>query len=115
MGLLVLIGTFDLLNDSGPKMKYTSLSIVSEGLKEKEYFDILDDLQDYYNQTQPYSKEEVEQYFLKKNPHWSEALNLLKREDISTLSLKPVGAYIACRQLKKLAGEDVSIDVFYKK
>lgn len=37
-----------------------------------------------------------------------------QREAISTLSLKPVGTYIACWQLKKLSGEDISIDIFYK-
>lgn len=95
-------------------MNYTSLSITCDGLKKNGYYDISDDVQAYYNQTQPYTVEEVKRYFLDKNPHWHEALDLLGLDDITSLRLKPVGVYIACRQLKKLAGEEISIDIFYK-
>ena len=58
--------------------------------------------------------EEVEQYFIAKNPHWQDALSLLKREDIRSLRLKPVGVYIACRQLVKFTGDELSLDIYYK-
>lgn len=112
--LITIVDIFGLQNKLEPKMNYTSLSLISDGLKEKGYSDISADLQGYYNQTQPYTTEEVKQYFFDKNPHWHEALDMLGRDDITSLRLKPVGAYIACRQLKKLSGEDVSINIFYK-
>lgn len=112
--LITVVDIFGLQNKLEPKMNYTSLSITCDGLKKTGYYDISDDVQAYYNQSQPYTAEEVKRYFWDKNPHWREALDLLGRDDITSLRLKPVGTYIACRQLKKLAGEEISIDIFYK-
>ena len=111
---ITLIELFDMMNYPAVKMKYTTLSTISDGIKKSGYSDFADDLQDYYDQTQSYTIEEVEQYFFDKNPRWHEVLDLLGRDDIASLRLKPVGSYIACRQLKKLAGEEISIDIFYK-
>lgn len=96
------------------RMKYTTYSTVCEALEKQGYSDILEDIHDYYNQTQPYTKEEVEQYFIAKNPHWQDAFSLLKQENIRYLYLKPVGIYIACRQLVRLTGEEVSLDIYYQ-
>ena len=93
---------------------YTTFSSVCDGLAKRGFSDIVDDIHDYYNQTQPYTKEEVEQYFIAKNPHWQDALSLLKREGIRSLRLKPVGVYIACRQLVKFTGDELSLDIYYK-
>lgn len=111
---ITLIELFGMMNYPEVKMKYTTLSTISDVLKKSGYSDFANDLQDYYDQTQPYTIEEVEQYFFDKNPRWHEALDLLGRDDIASLRLKPVGTYIACRQIKKLAGEEISIDIFYK-
>lgn len=112
--IMTLNEIFDLVNYPEIKMKYTTFSSVCDGLAKRGFSDIVDDIHDYYNQTQPYTKEEVEQYFIAKNPHWQDALSLLKREDIRSLRLKPVGVYIACRQLVKFTGDELSLDIYYK-
>lgn len=112
--IMTLNEIFDLFNYPEIKMKYTTFSSVCDGLAKRGFSDIVDDIHDYYNQTQPYTKEEVEQYFIAKNPHWQDALSLLKREDIRSLRLKPVGVYIACRQLVKFTGDELSLDIYYK-
>ena len=105
---------FDLMHYPEIRMKYTTYSTVCEALEKQGYSDILEDIHDYYNQTQPYTKEEVEQYFIAKNPHWQDAFSLLKQENIRYVYLKPVGIYIACRQLVRLTGEEVSLDIYYQ-
>ena len=112
--IMALNEIFDLVNYPAIKMTYTTFSSVCDGLAKQCFYDIIDDIHYYYNQTQPYTKEEVEQYFISKNPHWQDALCLLKREDIRSLRLKPVGVYIACRQLAKFTGDELSLDIYYK-
>ena len=110
---LLIIDAFGLLEYPDIKIKYTTLSNVCTGLSNHGYTDVIEAFHDYFNETQPYTKEEVEQYFINRNPHWREALDFLKRDDITSLRLKPVGTYIACRQLTKLTGNEVSLDIFY--
>lgn len=105
---------FGLLKYPEISIQHTTFSSVCQGLEEQGFCDIVEDMHDYYNQSQPYSNEEVEQYFIAKNPHWNYALNFLKRQDISSMNLKAVGTYIACRQLTKLTGEELTLDIFYK-
>lgn len=112
--IITINQVFDLMHYPEIRMKYTTYSKVCEGLEKQGYSDILEDIHDYYNQTQPYTKEEVEQYFIAKNPYWQDALSLLKREDMLYLRLKPVGIYIACRQLAKMTGDEISLDIFYE-
>lgn len=92
----------------------TSLSFTKDFLFEKGYTDISESLQFYYDSTTPFSREEVEKYFTDINSKWRVAFDLLKRDDIRSLHLKPVGKYIACRILSKLTQTNVSLDIFYK-
>lgn len=110
---LLIIDAFGLFEYPDIKIKYTTLSNVCTALSKHGYTDVIEAFHDYINETQPYTKEEVEQYFINRNPHWREALDFLKRDDITSLRLKPVGTYIACRQLTKLTGNEVSLDIFY--
>lgn len=95
------------------KMLITNFAKLQELLLNVGDFDLAQDLQTYYDQSTPYTKEEVEQYFIAKNPLWEEAFKILKREDIATLQLKPVGKYLACRQMSKLFGYEIPIELFY--
>lgn len=78
------------------------------------YSDLAEDLQIYYEGSQPFSDKEVEDYYININPNWRNAFQLLERDDIASLRLKPVGVYIACRILKKLSNSDLSLDIFYQ-
>lgn len=112
---LFIVDAFGLMEYPNVKIKYTTLSNVCDGLAKHGYSDVIETFHDYFNETQSYTKEEVEQYFINRNLHWREALDFLKRDDITSLRLKPVGTYIACRQLTKLTGNEVSLDIFYSK
>lgn len=92
----------------------TSLSYTKENLLKRGYGDIFESMQLYYDSTTLFSREEVEKYYIDINPKWRTAFDLLKRKDICSLYLKPVGRYIACRILSKLSNTDISLDIFYK-
>lgn len=92
----------------------TSLNYTKEILFKRGYGDIFESMQIYYGSTTPFSREEVEKYYIDINPKWKIAFDLLKRKDICSLYLKPVGKYIACKILSKLSNTDISLDIFYK-
>lgn len=110
---ICLLQIFD-MSSASIKCNMTSLERGKGELIKKGYNDLADILQSYYDSTQPFSKEEVVQYFIDRNPNWETAFELLKRSDVASLNLKPVGVYIACKMLSKLAEKDVSMDIFYE-
>lgn len=61
----------------------------------------------------PYTKEEIVNFFVGINPNWKKAVDLLNSEQVTSLRLTPVGAYIGSRQLALLSGKEISIDIFY--
>lgn len=58
--------------------------------------------------------EEIKSYYKKFHPNWSMAIKLLNERPINSFILKPVGAYIGSRQLKKLYGKEVDLDLFFE-
>lgn len=62
----------------------------------------------------PFSSEEVRAYLYNLDSNWGQALNALNRQDVKTLVPTTIGYYIACRQLTKFTGEEISLNTFYK-
>ena len=62
----------------------------------------------------PFTTEEVIRYFEGLNPNWRKVINLLDNEQISTLKLTPMGAYIGSRQLSQLSNREIPLEIFYK-
>lgn len=60
-----------------------------------------------------YTDEEVVRFFEKLNPNWRKAIELLNSKRMISLTLTPVGTYIGSRQLSKLSGRDIPMDIFY--
>ena len=60
------------------------------------------------------NNEEIISYYEKFHHNWPIAINLLNERPMNSFSLKPVGAYIGSRQLTKLYGQEVDLDLFFK-
>lgn len=63
----------------------------------------------------PFTEAEVKRYLISLNSHWENAIDLLNREDVRSVKLTLLGNYIASRQLSKLSGQEIGLDVFYSK
>lgn len=61
----------------------------------------------------PFSETEVRQKLIELDPNWEAVIILFNREDIRSLMPSVVGNYIACRQLTKLFGQKVDMNLFY--
>lgn len=107
------VNSFRLTSGYSLKVQMNNLEFAKELLITHGYGDLAEDLQIYFDGTQPFSDKEVEDYYININPNWRNAFHLLERNDIASLRLKPVGVYIACRILKKLSKSDLSLEIFY--
>ena len=92
-------------------------------LKQDEYANILNkaglnfmqpDFEELLSHLETVSDEKIMSYYEQFNPNWTIAIKLLNERPINTFSLKPVGAYIGSRQLTKLYGEEIDLNLFFK-
>lgn len=56
---------------------------------------------------------EVKEFLLSINENWKKISYLYSREDVRSLSIRPVGYYIGLRHLCRQTGEDIQFSVFY--
>lgn len=105
---------FDFSDDYTMRVKKNNFSHVRDLLIKSGQSEIAEDLRLYYDATKPFTREEVEMYYIDINPSWKDVFELLKRSDVDTLRLKPVGKYIACRMLSRIGGTDIKLEIFYK-
>ena len=59
------------------------------------------------------SNEKISSYYDQFHPNWAIAIKLLNEKPMNNFSLKPVGAYIGSRQLTRLYGNDVDLNLFF--
>ena len=92
-------------------------------LKQDNYTDILQkvglgfmqaDIEKLLTHLEPISNEKIISYYEKFHPNWPIAIKLLNEKPINGFSLKPVGAYIGSRQLTKLYGKEIDLNLFFK-
>ena len=92
-------------------------------LKQDEYANILkkadlgfmqSDFDELLSHVEAVSDEKIISYYEKFHSNWSVAIKLLNERPINSFSLKPVGAYIGSRQLTKLYGKEIDLNLFYK-
>lgn len=92
-------------------------------LKQDNYADILQkagldsmqpDVEKLLSHLETMSNEKISSYYEKFHPNWPFAIKLLNERPINSFSLKPVGAYIGSRQLTKLYGKEVDINLFFQ-
>ena len=61
------------------------------------------------------SEEKILSYYAEYHPNWPTAIKMLNERPINGFTLKPVGAYIGSRQLTKLYGNEVDLNLFFSK
>lgn len=92
-------------------------------LKQDNYVDVLQksglgsmqpDIEKLLSHLDTVSNEKINSYYEKFHPNWPIAIKLLNERPISSFSLKPVGAYIGSRQLTKLYGKEVDVNLFFQ-
>lgn len=92
-------------------------------LKQDNYVDVLQksglgsmqaDIKELLSHLDMVSNEKINSYYEKFHPNWPIAIKLLNERPINSFSLKPVGAYIGSRQLTKLYGKEVDLNLFFK-
>lgn len=59
------------------------------------------------------SVSEVKDFLLSINDNWGKISYLYSREDVRSLTIRPVGYYIGLRHLCKQLGEDIQFSIFY--
>ncbi|MGN0032824.1 MAG: LPO_1073/Vpar_1526 family protein [Candidatus Limimorpha sp.] len=98
-------------------------TIVPLLLKQDNYANILQkaglgsmqaDIEKLLSNAETMSNEKISSYYKKFHPNWSVAIKLLNERPINSFNLKPVGAYIGSRQLTKLYGKEVDLNLFFK-
>lgn len=98
-------------------------TIVPLLLKQDNYANVLQkagldsmqaDIEKLISNAETMSNEKISSYYGKFHPNWSVAIKLLNERPINSFSLKPVGAYIGSRQLTKLYGKEVDLNLFFK-
>lgn len=98
-------------------------TIVPLLLKQDNYADILQknglgsmqaDIENLLTHLEAMSNEEIISYYEKFHSNWPIAIKLLNEKPINGFSLKPVGAYIGSRQLTKLYGKEIDLNLFFK-
>lgn len=82
-------------------------------LKEAGLGYMLSDIEQLLSNVGTISNEAISSYYEKFHPNWPIAIKLLNERPISSFNLKPVGAYIGSRQLTKLYGKEIDLNVFY--
>lgn len=105
-----LLSLFD-VKDNNTSFNYSVLNESIFLVKKKE---LLDASNSILKHSKPYSKDEVEKFFLEIDKNWQNVFNLFHREDVKSFMISPVGNYIASRKLTKLLGEEISINLFYR-
>ena len=91
-------------------------------LKQDNYTDILQkvglgfiqaDIEKLLTHLEPISNEKIISYYEKFHPNWPIAIKLLNEKPINSFNLKPVGVYIGSRQLTKLYGKEIDLNLFF--
>ena len=92
-------------------------------LKQDEYANILkkadlgfmqSDFDELLSHVEAINDEKIISYYEQFHSNWSVAIKLLNERPINSFSLKPEGTYIGSRQLTKLYGKEIDLNLFFK-
>lgn len=76
--------------------------------------DISSIIGDYKSYTRAYSEDEIKNYFINIDNNWQYVFQLFNKKHIQGFRLTPVGVYIGIRQLSKICGEPIPIELFFQ-
>ena len=61
-----------------------------------------------------YTKAEVVDYFAGINPNWRTVIELFNSKRVISYQLTPVGVYIGSRQIARLSGREIPLEIFFE-
>ena len=104
-----------LIVSSGMKVGFNVVNTgtVIEVLQKQGLDSIIPKFQQLKDKSTPFTKNEVRQFFEGLNPNWGKVIELLNSNQVLSFKLTPVGSYIGSRQLSRLSGRDIPIEIFY--
>lgn len=91
---------------------WSSLKGIKDILNRNKLDYLVDDIQEMYDSSVLFSRDEVKSYLKSLNPRWSYVLDLFSRKDIKSYTLTAVGYYIASRVLTN-DDNDIPVELFY--
>lgn len=71
-------------------------------------------IDEYKTYARPLTEEEIRAYFAGIDTNWRNVFELLKQRHVQRLQLTPVGFYIGIRQLSKICGEPIPMELFFQ-
>lgn len=111
--LMVFASSFIDLSTMKVDFNIVSSSAINDLITNNGLDYVQEPLKTLIDSSTPYTKEEIVNFFIGINPNWKKAIDLLNSEQVTSLRLTPVGAYIGSRQLALLSGKDIPIEIFY--
>ena len=76
--------------------------------------DINSIISDYKSYTRAFTEDEIKNYFIDIDNNWQYVFQLFDQNHIQSLRLTPVGVFIGIRQLSKICGEPIPIELFFQ-
>lgn len=101
--------------DPSKRIGYVNISnsyFLNEILKKTEFQNIKDEILKAVKQGPPYTEEEVKQKLIEIHPQWEFCIDLFN--DVMVIKPTLLGYYIASKQLSKITGQHIGMDMFYK-
>ena len=76
--------------------------------------DISSIIDDYKSYTRAFTEDEIKNYFINIDNNWQYVFQLFNQNHIQSLRLTPVGVFIGIRQLSKICGKPIPIELFFQ-
>ena len=76
--------------------------------------DISSIIGDYKSYTRAFTEDEIKNYFINIDNNWQYVFQLFNQNHIQSLRLTPVGVFIGIRQLSKICGEPIPMELFFQ-
>ena len=109
-----MVTIFDFNDDGTITPKLTTKEAYADTLKRNNFSSIETDITNMLDSIKPMNDSEIEAYYTNLHPNWPIAIKLLQESPLIEYTLKPVGAYIGSKQISKLYGEEIDVNLFYK-
>ena len=86
----------------------------------EQIYDVIDKvdldamIDEYKAETKALSENEIREYFVNIDPNWQQVFQLFNQRCLQSIQLTPVGIYIGIRQLSKICGEPIPMELFFQ-
>lgn len=107
-----VVQLFSFVDVSSIRLVGINTSTYEEVLNKTGQYELLEEVKNVIKRSQPFTEQEIINKLDSIHPNWSKAIQLFNENPLNGYQLKPVGMYIGGRQLSKLYGQEISMDLF---